>query len=252
MKFRKIFMVLIVLLWCVAGITVIFQLNKDDEMEVVEVFSQINCQSMQAKYIAEGRLDSEYLTASEQKEMLEQIAKGIGITKNYEIVSEDMGRSRIVSLNKESGNADVQIQILTYEDEVEDNTFYTRQYIKLSLSLFKYVDEIIYLRNEIEKVLANSPFDCNGNLQFEAQFAHELSFAQKNKLSKDFLSKISAKSVSEQKDTDLYTIYAYTDLIPDYKLVDGDAVNVNLVFNYDEEKNITRLYMATPYIIEEF
>lgn len=252
MKFRKIFMILIVLLWTAAGAIVIFEVNKADETEVVEVFSSINCRELRGKYRAEGHLEEEYLTYEDQKQMLEKIANKIGITKNYEVVREDTSRSRIVSLNKQSENANIKIQIITYEDEVEDNVFSTRQYIKLDLLLFKYVDEIMVMRNEIEKVLADSPFDCTGNLQFEAEFANELSMSKKNELSKDFLKKINASSVSEQKDTDIYTIYAYSDLISDYKVIDGDAVNVNLVFTYDEKNNVTRLYMATPYIIEEF
>lgn len=252
MKYRKIFMILIVLLWVVTGVMVVFELNKADEMEVVQVFSHINCQNLNGKYMAQGRLSGEYLTTTDQYQILENIANEIGITKNYEIVEDDSGNNRIVSLNKTSDSADIKIQIMTYEDEVEDNTFSTRQYLKLTLTMYKYVDEIMVLKNQIEKVLADSALDCNGNLQFEAEFGHELSMSQKNELAKNFLNKINAKTVSEQKDTDIYTVYAYTDLISDYKNVDGKAINVNLVFNYNEEDNITRFYMATPYLLEDY
>lgn len=252
MKYRKIFMVFVLLLWSVVGITMIFQFNPKDEMQVAEVFGQLNCRQLRGKYNAKGQLKGDYFTSNDQEEILINIAKEIGITKNYEIVRENTENSRIVSLNKEGENANVKIQIYTFEDEVEDNVFSPRQYINLDLSLSNYVDEIIILKNQIEEVLEKTQFECSGNLQFEAQFNGELSLAQKNRLSDDFLDKINAKSVTGKKDNEMYTIYAYSALIPDYEVVDDDIVNVNLVFNYDEINNITNFYMATPYILEEF
>lgn len=252
MKYRKLFMIFVILLWSVAGITLVVQLNKADEEAVVEAFGQINCQSMESSFHVSGSLKSDYLTADEQQKLLEKIANGIGITQNYEILKENNSRSRTVKLEKNSDCADVEMKIMTYEDEVEDNVIQTRQYVEIELNMYKHTEEILVLKKEIEKVMKDTPFDCDVGLEFEAEFNRELSIAEKNRLSKQFLDNISANLVSEEKSEEIYTIYAYTELISDYEAVDGNAVNVNLVFSYDEDENITSFYMATPYLLGEY
>ena len=155
-------------------------------------------------------------------------------------------------LDKSSDSAQVVMKIITYEVEVEDNVVQTKQYFSMELCLYKYVEEIVVLKQEVEKVLADSPFKCDSGLEFEAEFNGELSLSEKNKLSQWYLKEINAKTVSDRKDSDIYTIYAYTKYISDYQIVDGNAVNVNLIFNYDEEKKITHFYMATPYFQREY
>lgn len=252
MKLKKAFMLFIILLWTVAGVTLVIQLNKEDEEAVVEVFGQIDCDKLQSRFYAEGVLQFDYLTGNEQVKLLEDMAKQIGITNNYEIVNESEGNNRTVGIQKQSDSAAVDMKVITYEVEVDDNVVQTKQYFSLELYLYKYTEEIVVLKQEIEKVLKNSPFECNVGLEFEAEFGGELSLAEKNRLSKWYLKEINAKVVSEEKNSQIYTVYAYTDYIRDYEIVNNNAINVNLVFNYDEENNKTWFYMATPYLFGEY
>ena len=59
------------------------------------------------------------------------MAKQIGITKNYEIITENEDNNRIVKLEKQSDSASVDMKIITYEVEVEDNVVQTRQYFSM-------------------------------------------------------------------------------------------------------------------------
>lgn len=252
MKSKRAFMLFVTVLWIIAGITLIITLNQEDEEAVVETFGQINCEKLQSRFYSEGTLEENYLTRNEQTQLLENMAKQIGITKNYEISQQDNDNKHIIMLDKSSDSAQVVMKIITYEVEVEDNVVQTKQYFSMELCLYKYVEEIVVLKQEVEKVLADSPFKCDSGLEFEAEFNGELSLSEKKKLSQWYLKEINAKTVSDRKDSDIYTIYAYTKYISDYQIVDGNAVNVNLIFNYDEEKKITHFYMATPYFQREY
>ena len=58
--------------------------------------------------------------------------------------------------------------------------------------------------------------------------------------------------VVEQRGDELYTVYAYTGLINDYVKSEGNKINVNIAFNYNEKKNKTNLYVATPILNQDY
>lgn len=250
--FKKAYMILVVLLWVATGAVLIMQFNHEDESAVAQTFNQINCNYMTSNFHANGKLDSEYLTANEQQELLEEVANDIGLNSEYEILRTTEGGKRVVSLEKTAQNADVTMKIITNEVEVEDNVFQAKQTFVMDLNLYKYINEIVILKKNIEQTLNNSPFNCQYTMDFEAQFPGKLSLADKNRLSKWLLDEINANSIHGSKTEDLYTLYAYTDYIGEYEIVDNKAVNVNIAFNYNEEENITKLYMATPFINNDY
>lgn len=250
--FKKAYMVFIALLWIAAGAALILQLNKEDEASVAQSFGQINCESMESNFHAYGSISEEYLTANEQQELLKKIAKDIGLNTEYEIEQANENGKRVVQLLKKARSAEVVMKIITSEVEVEDNVFQATQTFVMDLNLYKYVNEIVVLKNNIEKTLKDTPFECKFTMDFQAKFPGELSLAEKNRLSKWLLGEIKAESIHGSKTDELYTLYAYTDYIGEYEVIDKKAVNVNIAFNYDEKLDITRLYMATPYMIEEY
>lgn len=249
---KKLFMLFVALLWTGTGIALVFAFNQEDEEAVAQVFGEINCARMEGSFTAEGTLKEEYLTGQEQQELLEQIAKEIGITNDIHFKEEHHGNTRSVILDKQSEEAAVQMKIMTHESEEENGALQTLQYFSMNLTLKQYVTEIVLLKEDIEKILAQYPFQCSYGMEFQANFNGELSMSEKNRLSAWLLKQIKADIVNENKTEELYTIYAYTDYIRDYEILDSKAVNVNLAFSYDEEQDCTYFYMATPYLLQEY
>ena len=245
-------MVFVILLWTGTGIALTLAFNQENEEAVAQTFGAINCAQMEGSFLAKGTLKEDYLTGKEQEQLLRDLAEEIGITSECEILEERKNNTRSITLNKQSMAALVEMKIMTHEVEVEDDVIQTQQYFSMSLSLKEYVTEIVLLKEEIENVLEQYPFECDYSMEFQADFSGELSMAEKNKLSRWYLDEINADIINSNKTPELYTIYAYTDYIRDYELVDSKAVNVNLVFSYDEEENYTHFYMATPYMLEEY
>ena len=50
----------------------------------------------------------------------------------------------------------------------------------------------------------------------------------------------------------VYSFYGYTDRIDNYVVADNERVNLNLVITYDEEKDVTHVIWATPFLNEDF
>ena len=56
------------------------------------------------------------------------------------------------------------------------------------------------------------------------------------------------KIAYENRKEDLFTVYAYSGLIEEYITVAGSKVNMQIAMSYDEKKDITFVYLATPFL----
>ena len=73
-----------------------------------------------------------------------------------------------------------------------------------------------------------------------------LNYNERKDITDELLKSLDAKVVSENRDSEIFTIYAYTDNIPDYIKSVGRKINLNLSAEYDEITNETVIYLATP------
>lgn len=249
---RKFFLAFVTLLWILAGIQITLNLNQEDEQKLVEAFSQINY--MQAKSNVEvcGDFQEDYMTPQEQEAFLVKVANEIGITQNYEISSSQEDNRKEVNLYKKAAKAVTMMKVVTIENEVEDNLIQAEQYFILELTMQDSVESAILYKQRIEKIMKEYPLTCDYTIDFDGSFDGKIDLNEKNKLTDQLLSNIKAKVVSENRKDELYTVYAYTELIEDYKLVESKRVNVNVVMNYDESKDTTHVHVVTPIMNEEY
>lgn len=89
-------------------------------------------------------------------------------------------------------------------------------------------------------------------MTFTGTYDGKLSIEERNKITDRFVKDLQANVVVEQRGDELYTVYAYTGLINDYVKSEGNKINVNIAFNYNEKKNKTNLYVATPILNQDY
>lgn len=249
---RKIFLAFVTVLWILAGIQIVVNVNKENEQKLVEAFSQMNYTDAQSKVEVCGDFEKEYMTQEEQEKLLVEIANEIGINKNYEITSSQEQNRKEITFYKKAAKATTMMKIVTVENEVEDNLIQTEQYLILELSMQDSVEGAVLYKQNIEKILKKYPINCDYTIDFDGSFDGNIELDEKNKIADQLLHEIDAKVVSENRKDELYTVYAYTDLIGDYKLVESKRINVNVVMNYDESKDITHIHVVTPVMDEEY
>ena len=138
MKSKRAFMLFVTVLWIIAGITLIITLNQEDEEAVVETFGQINCEKLQSRFYSEGTLEENYLTRNEQTQLLENMAKQIGITKNYEISQQDT----IKGLKSAEGYIRRQLAKNINLRNTPEITFILDQSIEYGVNMSKLIDEV--------------------------------------------------------------------------------------------------------------
>lgn len=249
---RKFFLAFVTVLWILAGIQIVTSGNKEDEQKLVEAFSQLNYTAAQSCIEVSGSMDEDYMTVQEQEDFLKIVAEAIGIKQNYEISSRQEEGRQETTLYKEAAKAVSTIKVVTIENEVEDNLIQTKQYFLMKMSLPDSVESAIIYKDMIQKALRDFAFSCDYNIMFEGQFSGRVSLEERNRITEQLLEEIEADVVSQNRTEELYTIYAYTQLVEDYSTVGSDRINVNLVMNYDENENITRIYLATPIMKQDY
>ena len=57
---------------------------------------------------------------------------------------------------------------------------------------------------------------------------------------------INAQIVAENRDSDIFTIYAYSKGVGSYITIGDSKINMNIAIGYDEEQNRTEVYLSSP------
>ena len=94
-------------------------------------------------------------------------------------------------------------------------------------------------------------FDAMGiegkvNVNLSGSLEGNLNYEQRNALADEWLKKLEAKVVTENRATDIFTIYAYTPGLKQYIKLGDEKINVNIAIGYDELNNTTQVYLSSP------
>ena len=80
----------------------------------------------------------------------------------------------------------------------------------------------------------------------------ELNNTEKNSITDKIMQEMNAEVITGNRSESIYTIYGYSEDIADYVVFGSTKTNVNIAISYDEEEDMTKIYMSTPIINEDF
>lgn len=249
---RKIFFLFVAVLWMAAGFQLIEKLNQEDEVQIVQAFNKTNCMNAMSKIEVSGSFNMEYKTISEQQDILVEIAEELGITGDYQITDKKDGARTIVELEKKAERAETMMKIVSVESEVSDNVVETIQYLVVKIQLYDNLECAVAYKENLQKTANKYGITSEVCLQFSGELPGQTDDREKKAIAEQLLESISASVVTEQKEGELYTVYAHSDVIGEAYKIKGEAVNVTVAINYNEETNQTGLYLATPFLNEDY
>lgn len=90
---------------------------------------------------------------------------------------------------------------------------------------------------------------CSAGTQIddlEGSIAGALNSNEKNELADNILKRLDAQIVAENRDSDIFTIYAYSKGVGSYITIGDSKINMNIAIGYDEEQNRTEVYLSSP------
>ncbi len=177
----------------------------------------------------------------EKEEALVSIASCIGIDKNYDIEH----NGDVVTLLNRSADGEVKIALNTTTEDYGTYKSCTN-YISINMTIIGRTDCALTYKNMIDDIFAAGKIDGYVNMSLKGELNGAVNYYERNRLADELLDILDAKVVSENRENDLFTIYAYTGLVDEYVMSAGRKININIVQEYDSVANKTVIYLSTP------
>lgn len=241
--FQKAAVLLALVLWIVAAANIIVSgWKRMGKEQIISAFNSETYTDIRASIATMGKYGEFNITDNAKKLILEDIAEDIGINR-YTIEDTVEEGNKVKTLSQSSDNGDVVCKFITVGEVPQAEC---EQYIYIGINLnnsaeaaFSY-EEIV--KNINEKLGINSTVTVN----LVGEMEGELNGGVKDMIVDDMLRNIDAKIVVQNRDDELYTVYAYDNDIKEHVKLGRDKVNVNLSIAYDEERDVTMIYLSTP------
>ena len=185
-----------------------------------------------------GKFGVCYLTQEEKERLVENIASALGITSSYGLATVYEEEVNTTVLSNESVNGSVTIKAITQEPQV--------QYVYVNITVYNNIDCAVSYRELVEGMFDAMGIQGNVNMNLVGSLEGALNSTEKNELADGLLDRLDAKVVTENRDSDIFTIYAYSKGAGSYITIGGNKINMNIAIGYDEEQDRTKVYLASP------
>ena len=208
-----------------------------------------------------GKFGVCYLTQEEKEKLVKNIASALGITSSYGLATVYEEEVNTTVLSKNSVNGSVTIKVITQEQQGTDNTatedeqaydsttesgLAANQYVYVNITVNNDMDCASSYRELVEGMFDAMGIQGNVNMNLVGSLEGALNNTEKNELADGLLDRLDAKVVAENRDSDIFTIYAYSKGAGSYITIGGSKINMNIAIGYDEEQNRTKVYLASP------
>lgn len=242
---QKIGIVTGLVIWLVLAVKLLSS-GMSKNTDVAAVFNSFEFEELNAQVSAFGEYGVTYLTEEEKEHILKELAAGIGIEEPYYFENVKNGENTEKILTKTSKNADTLIKVVTRTEEY-DTYYETTQYIDISLNLKENLDCAVSYKELIEEVLSAQEIDAKVMINLRGSVKGALNYDEKNELADGMLKALDATVQTENRGSDLFTIYAYSDMVDESVVCAGQKININIAQEYDETVNRTIIYLSTPF-----
>lgn len=210
-----------------------------------------------------GKFGVCYLSDEEKERLVKNVAAALGITSPCTITTEQERRGvwdgevgsdavdiNTVILTKDSVNGSVTIKSITQERQDEAGTgtsaINAEQYVYVSIKVNNNIDCANSYRQLVEGMFDAMGIQGNVNMNLVGTLEGALNSVEKNELADSLLKKLDAEVVAENRDNEMFTIYAYAKGAGSYITIGGSKINMNIAIGYDEEQDATKVYLASP------
>lgn len=213
-----------------------------------------------------GKFGVCYLTQEEKEKLVKNIASALGITSSYGLATVYEEEVNTTVLSKNSVNGSVTIKAITQEQQRTENTAEPAvtepqvtgntnglegtqpqaQYVYVNITVYNNIDCAVSYRELVEGMFDAMGIQGNVNMNLVGSLEGALNSTEKNELADGLLDRLGAKVVTENRDNDIFTIYAYSKGAGSYITIGGNKINMNIAIGYDEEQDRTKVYLASP------
>ena len=250
--FQKAAVCIAGILWLITAVRVFGDTNTmADDKRVISAFGNNSYREVSADITTYGKYGNMELTDTAKEIILEKAAEKIGIS-NYSIINDLQENKKVTTLKQTGKNGDVLCKFITFEKKADGRAVEYEQYVYVGITLKNSVDAAFTYEKIARDIMKEMQIDTDVTVNLKGELYGELDDEQKETLAAQILDKMNAKKQVSRHIDDAYTVYAYDKEIDNFIMVGSDKVNVNVCINYDENKNVTTVYLATPLNTEDF
>ncbi len=247
--------------------------NDKVEEAVARVFENEGINSCKCDIEAFYFYGTMYLAEENKRILLDNLADKLGINNLYEYSEQRTDNGSEAVLVKEGAFSKVTIKLITYEIPEKENVISLRQYISVNMSIRNSIKSGLYYKNKLGEILNEMTKELEQNdivetydndrilsLSIKGNTAGKISVEGQKTIAEEILDGLDAEVVFEYQPgakSDVagetvsesgYSIYAYTKSLGEYMVIGNNKINVNIVYSYDEENNLTTLHVASPIV----
>lgn len=236
---------IVILMWIAAGVQLLVNEFYISDKRVMEAFIDTESNMEQSQLEVAADCGSRFFSEDDKKQLIQYMASKIGLEEPYsfEYQTSEQGNSLVAT--KSGKNADTFISVVTTKE--------AKQYILIRLTLYEKGEHILKYKEIITRMLSELKVEEKQSLvTFTGTYEGQLSEKERKKEVDSILNRLQADIISESQTEGTYSVYAYTGLVKEYIEVGEKWININIVMVYDEEKQETKLYLATPILNKDY
>ena len=218
------------------------------QKDIVDAFaaSEVGCVESRIQITAD--YGTAFLTEHDKQALIGYLADAIGVRMDGEITSRETDVSQVYSYTKQARQAATTIKAITLREDT------SRTYLYVELEIYQDTEyDILNYRDIILGTLKDMGVkQAETTLQLLGAYSGKLPVSEWDKLADKMIGNLSGKVIYENRDEDLYTIYAYSNMLSEYITVENKKINMQVAMRYEADNDRTVLYLATPIIRGEW
>ena len=194
-----------------------------------------------------GELGIQSMEQTQKEELLEYIAKQLGLKELGPVKKNERENITEYSLRKEGKNADTTVRLIGVAPTEVKGVPVENHYLHIELQLHNQIKDIEGYKKKIGEILKGiGTTNIESELFFKCRCNGKLTLKEKNHLTNQMISNLSGRVRFENRKEELYTVYAYSSALKEYISADNKKVNIQVAMNYDELHDETVVYVGYP------
>ena len=249
---KHILLNIVAVMAAIVIINCFIKVDNTDEMALAEVFQEDIYFDINSDVEATVYIGHEYINDEDKRDTIMDIANRLGIKDGYEYISEKTDTGYSVSLKKDAAKADTCIRMTTVEKELSGGQIALSQYMYIRIDFQGSPESTAYYKEKLDNILESMGMYGKVSVNYRGKCRGNLSIEEKNNITLDIIKQLKGKVVDSKRTDEIFTVYGYTEYIGDSVAVNGKKANLNIAFSYNEEENVTEIYVSAPIIRTDY
>ena len=224
-----------------------------DETKLVKTFEKTEATPVKGTLQVVGNFGDKYLTTEDKEKLIDHVSRQLGIKDTLEKKVVKGNTTISVAAKAESAAATTDIEAISITSGENEQIKQTTQYLYVTIDIFDNMSSVLGYKDIIEDTLDKVGLQSvDSSILLNGVYQGKLSLLDKNNVTEQILEDLQADVTAENRSNSIYTVYAYSPDLSKSLEIQGEKVNLNIGFSYNEEKDETTLYLASPIINQDY